>query len=533
MTYDYIIVGAGSAGCVLADRLSADGTKSVLLLEAGGANDSYLVSMPRGMAKIWMNPRYYWNFPVAPQQGRPAGESWFYGKGLGGSSAVNGTWYYRGQPRDYDSWGCEGWNWAEIERCYGAFENYVGANPAPGRGKGGPLEVMASTDASPLTAALMAAGAEYGLPRLDDVNTPGQSGIGLSQMTVDRRGNRVSAASAFLRPAKARPNLTIRTHALVKRVIIVDGRATGVLVDLNGQEELITGGETILAAGVLTSPKLLQLSGIGPADLLARHAIPCLIDNPAVGANMSEHMMISLSYRLHRAAGHNREFRGWRLYANALRYFLTGKGLMARLVPDVSAMIPVLTDADWPDVQLGIAPFSMETSSDEKPEAGRGTTEREPGISLVAFYLRPHSRGRVEIRSADPAQTPQVDAQWLADPRDREAALAMVKAVRRFARLPALTPYIGEETVPGAAVETDEQILEALWWMLSTGLHGTGTCRMGEAGANSVVDARLRVHGVSGLRVVDCSVMPTPISGNTNGPAMALAWRAAELIQAG
>lgn len=537
MRFDYIIVGAGSAGCVLANRLSRDPRNSVLLLEAGGTNTSFLISMPRGMAKIWGHPKYYWGFPVAAQPFRPAGEAWFYGRGLGGSSAVNGTWYYRGQPRDFDEWerqGNPGWNWDTIARCYRDLENYREAGAAPGRGRDGPLEVTRSRDESELTHALLEAGTQFGLPLLEDVNTPGQAGVGRSQMTVDRQGRRESAATAFLDPARSRPNLTIRTGVTVQRVLIRDGRATGVLCREGDRETVFEAAhEVIVSAGVLQSPKLLHLSGIGPAPLLRSQGIAALVDNPAVGRNMAEHMMVSMSFRLRGTPGHNREFRGWRLLVNTMRYLATRTGIMATLVPDVSAMLSTEGDESWPDIQLGMSPFSMVTTAEDKPEAGRGQTEREPGITIVGFYLRPASRGVVSVCSPDAAEPPRLEANWFAAAEDRQAVVTMIKTIRAYAQQPALARFIGEETVPGAHIVSDEDIGAAADWMLSTGLHGTGTCRMGPdpgAGEGSVVDARLRVHGMGGLRVVDCSVMPTPISGNTNGPATAVAWRAAELI---
>jgi choline dehydrogenase len=531
--FDYIIVGAGSSGCVLADRLSADGKSQVLLIEAGGRNDTELVNMPRAFMKMWGRPQYFWTFPVREQPGRPKGETWFYGRGLGGSSSTNGTWYLRGMPADYDAWrdmGLAEWSWDEIARCFGEMESYRYDHAAPSRGRKGPLQITEAPFRSDIISAIIEAGVEMGLPRLADINTPGTDGIGYTQSTVDRRGRRASAYRAFLKRAMRRSNLTVMTDTLVEQVAIDGMRATGVTCrTATGAIAIGARREVILSAGVLQSPKLLQLSGLGPAEVLRAAGVAVVADLPQVGRNLVDHAMFSLSYRLKKGHGFNREFHGWRLMRHVIEYYLTRRGMMAFTSPEITALMALESDRSWPDVQFGIGPFSMRSSEEIKADPGRGALEDKPGVTFNGFYLRPRGRGSVAITSGDIADPIGVDANWWSDPEDKRVMIGIVRLMRRFARQPALAGFLGDEVSPGVQHESDEELGEVLEWLMSPGVHGTGTCRMGRPG-EGVLDSRLRVHGVKGLRVVDCAAMPTAMSANTNGPAMVLGWRAAELI---
>lgn len=532
--YDYIIVGSGSAGSVLAGRLSADPMRSVLLLEAGGANDSMLVRMPKGIARLVTNPAYHWAYSV--KQARPGAaaatpETWIRGKGLGGSSAINGMIWSRGHAVDYDNWGrmgCEGWNWPVMNEAFKALEDHqLGAGPH--RGVHGPVTISPGTFRYPLTDAMLAAGRALGLTEVSDLNDSHAERVGFYSHNI-RRGRRVSSARAFLEPARQRPNLTVITQATVQKIRCNGTRAVGVEALVAGKPtEFACAGEIIVAAGTLESPRLLQLSGIGPRAVLEAAGVPVVCHSPDVGQRMREHLSFAASYRLNAEVGSQRNFFGLGLLKSIAQFQLCGSGALATGPFEVGAFACVGA-ATSPNLQLYLSGYNFALSDDNHP-VPLAAVDREPGLSVYGQLLQLKSEGSVNIVSSDPRVAAEITPNWLTDPEDQQLAIASVRYLRRFAEQPALRRYITAELIPGAQCQSDADILASFTQLATSGLHGTGTCRMG-ADADAVVDARLRVNGVSGLRVVDCSVMPGLISGNTNAPAMALGYRAADLILA-
>ena len=522
---DYVVVGAGSAGCALAARLSEDGS-DVVLLEAGGRDSNPWIHVPVGYFKTMHNPSVDWCFRTAPDEGLNGRSlQWPRGKVLGGSSSINGLLYVRGQPQDYDRWrqmGCTGWGWDDVLPLFKRAEDRAGGADDY-HGEGGPLAVSDPNLSRPICDAWIEAAEAAGHPHNPDYNGASQEGVGHFQLTV-RDGRRCSAAVAYLKPARNRWNLHVITRAATQRVLIEGNRAVGVVYkNVTGREHVVRARrEVILSAGALGSPHILMLSGIGPAEQLREHGIEVVVDSASVGTNLQDHLQARLVFKCNEPTL-NDEVRS--LFQQArigLRYIATRSGPMAMAASLAVGFMRTRPEVETPDIQFHVQPWSAD-SPGEGPH-------RFSAFTMSVCQLRPESRGHIELASSDPSDYPIIHPNYLATETDRTTIVDGVKIAREIATHEPLASKIASEHQPGPDVQGDEALLEWVRNTATTIYHPTGTCRMGSDAA-SVVDPRLRVRGIEGLRVADCSIMPEIVSGNTNAPAIMIGEKAADMIR--
>ena len=523
--FDYVIVGAGSAGCVLANRLSADGKHTVLLLEAGPKDSNIWIHVPLGYGKLFKEKSVNWMYQTEPEPGLD-GRQVFQprGKVLGGSSSINGLLYVRGQHEDYDRWrqrGNVGWGYDDVLPYFKKAENQTrGADPY--HGTGGPLTVSDWRHDDPLSEAFVKAAVEAGIPFNKDFNGATQEGVGFFQTTT-RRGRRASSAFSYLRPARSRSNLRVETDALAQRLIFEGRRARAVDYRQNGVVRRARARREILvSSGAYNSPQLLQLSGVGPAELLQRHGIDVVLDAPGVGNDLQDHLQVRVMMRCAQRVTLNDVVNSpFRSVMAGLQYAALRKGPLTIAAGTSGAFFKTSPRLATPDIQIHFIPFSTDKMGEK--------LHPFPGFSASVCQLRPESRGSLRIRSADPAAPPEIRINYLATETDRSANIDAIRMLRTILAAPALKPYVVDEVEPGANVVSDDEILAFCRQRGSTVYHPTSTCRMG-SDPLAVVDARLRVRGIDGLRVVDASVMPDLMSGNTNAPVIMIAEKASDMI---